>query len=59
MGLQGKIVACGVRKTILGMILRFIIGPASLSIGAVLLGLRGKVLCITIVQVLLLLKLLL
>ena len=52
MGLQGKIMACGVNQTILGMVLRFIVAPVSVAVGSVALGLRGKILSVAIVQVL-------
>lgn len=51
MGLQGEIMVCGLSKTLLGLVLRFIVGPASVAIGAVALGLRGKVLCVSVIQV--------
>ncbi|CAN4080662.1 unnamed protein product [Withania somnifera] len=50
MALQGKIIACGAAFTIYGMILRFIVGPATMALGCVVLGLRGNVLRIAIVQ---------
>ncbi|XP_055815131.1 auxin efflux carrier component 5-like [Solanum dulcamara] len=50
MALQGKIIACGAALTIYAMILRFVVGPATMAIGCVVLGLRGNVLHIAIIQ---------
>lgn len=50
MALQGKIIACGAALTIYAMILRFVVGPATMALGCVVLGLRGNVLRIAIVQ---------
>lgn len=51
MALQGKIIACGAALTIYAMILRFVVGPATMALGCVVLGLRGNVLRIAIIQV--------
>ncbi|KAI3946600.1 hypothetical protein MKX01_014458 [Papaver californicum] len=48
--LQEKILACGVRLTLFGLVLRFIAGPAAMAIGCVAVGLRGDVLRVAIVQ---------
>ncbi|KAH0768029.1 hypothetical protein KY285_003900 [Solanum tuberosum] len=50
MALQGKIIACGAALTIYAMILRFVVGPATMALGCVVLGLRGDVLRIAIIQ---------
>ncbi|KAK4379773.1 hypothetical protein RND71_001635 [Anisodus tanguticus] len=50
MALQGKIIACGAALTIYAMILRFVVGPATMALGCVALGLHGNVLRIAIVQ---------
>ncbi|KAK4738271.1 hypothetical protein R3W88_001968 [Solanum pinnatisectum] len=50
MALQGKIIACGAALTIYSMILRFVVGPAAMALGCVVLGLRGNVLRIAIIQ---------
>ncbi|XP_006345358.1 putative auxin efflux carrier component 8 [Solanum tuberosum] len=50
MALQGKIIACGAALTIYAMILRFVVGPATMALGCVVLGLRGNVLRIAIIQ---------
>ncbi|XP_078175401.1 putative auxin efflux carrier component 5a [Carex rostrata] len=50
MALQEKTIACGVSLTILGMVLRFIVGPATALIGALAMGLRGDVLRFAIIQ---------
>lgn len=51
MALQGKIIACGTSLTIFGMVLRFIAGPAAMTIGAIAVGLHGDVLRVAIIQV--------
>ncbi|CAM0952232.1 unnamed protein product [Alopecurus aequalis] len=50
MALQEKIIVCGAGLTTLGMVLRFIAGPAATAAGAVVLGLRGDVLRLAIIQ---------
>ncbi|GMI79521.1 PIN-FORMED 5 [Hibiscus trionum] len=50
MAVQEKIIACGVRLTIFGMILKFIAGPAAMAIGAFAVGLHGDVLRVVIIQ---------
>ncbi|OIT08128.1 PREDICTED: auxin efflux carrier component 5-like [Nicotiana attenuata] len=50
MALQGKIVACGAALTIYAMILRFVVGPATMALGCVVLGLHGNVLRVAIIQ---------
>jgi auxin efflux carrier family len=54
MALQERIIACGTSLTALGMVLRFIAGPAATAAAAAALGLRGDVLRATIIQVLIL-----
>lgn len=51
MASQEKLVACGTKMTVLGMVLRFIAGPTSLAIGAIAVGLHGDVLRVAIIQV--------
>lgn len=51
MALQEKIVACGASLTMLGMLLKFVAGPAALAISAIAVGLHGDVLRIAIIQV--------
>uniref|UniRef100_A0A7N0U6L2 Auxin efflux carrier component n=1 Tax=Kalanchoe fedtschenkoi TaxID=63787 RepID=A0A7N0U6L2_KALFE len=50
MAQQEKLIACGTRLTLLGMVLRFIAGPTAMAIGAISVGLRGDVLRIAIIQ---------
>ncbi|XP_062083228.1 auxin efflux carrier component 5-like [Humulus lupulus] len=50
MALQKKIIACGVKLTVFGMVLRFIAGPAAMAIGCIAAGLHGDVLRVAIVQ---------
>ncbi|KAK1632105.1 hypothetical protein QYE76_006420 [Lolium multiflorum] len=49
-GLQDKIIMTGPGLTTLGMVLRFVAAPASTMVGAILLGLRGDVLRVAIIQ---------
>lgn len=51
MALQEKFVACGPGLTMIGMVLRFIAGPAAMAIGAIAVGLHGDALRIAIIQV--------
>jgi auxin efflux carrier family protein len=51
MALQEKIIVCGTGPAILGMVLRFVAGPAATAVGAMILGLRGDVLRLAIIQV--------
>ncbi|KAJ1695136.1 hypothetical protein LUZ63_011834 [Rhynchospora breviuscula] len=50
MALQEKVIACGFGLTILGMVLRFIVGPTTALLGALVMGLRGNVLLFAIIQ---------
>ncbi|XP_019166993.1 PREDICTED: auxin efflux carrier component 5-like [Ipomoea nil] len=50
MALQEKIISCGTGLTIYGLVLRFVIGPATSALGAMLLRLHGDVFKIAIVQ---------
>ncbi|KAF3778038.1 Auxin efflux carrier component 2 [Nymphaea thermarum] len=50
MALQEKLVACGPRLTLVAMVLKFIVGPAVMAISSIIVGLKGSVLCIAIVQ---------
>ncbi|XP_019158967.1 PREDICTED: auxin efflux carrier component 5-like [Ipomoea nil] len=50
MALQENIISCGTGLTIYGLVLRFVIGPATSALGAMLLRLHGDVFKITIVQ---------
>ncbi|XP_047048462.1 probable auxin efflux carrier component 5b [Lolium rigidum] len=49
-GLQDKIIMTGPGLTTLGMVLRFVAAPATTMVGAILLGLRGDVLRVAIIQ---------
>lgn len=51
MALQPKMIACGTKKAILGMSIRFISGPLFMGAASVLVGLRGSRLHAAIVQV--------
>ncbi|CAL9162995.1 unnamed protein product, partial [Musa hybrid cultivar] len=50
MALQDKIVACGPKLSVFGMVLKFIAGPAATAISAVSVGLRGDLLRVAIIQ---------
>uniref|UniRef100_A0A7N0U0U9 PIN-like protein n=1 Tax=Kalanchoe fedtschenkoi TaxID=63787 RepID=A0A7N0U0U9_KALFE len=50
MAQQEKLIACGTSLTLFGMVLRFIAGPAAMAIGAIVVGLRGDILRIAIIQ---------
>ncbi|XP_022743774.1 auxin efflux carrier component 5-like [Durio zibethinus] len=50
MARQEKIIACGTSLTIFGMVLRFIVGPGAMAIGAIAMGLHADVLRIAIIQ---------
>ncbi|KAG7020968.1 Auxin efflux carrier component 5, partial [Cucurbita argyrosperma subsp. argyrosperma] len=50
MALQEKLIACGVTLTIIGMVLKFIAGPAAMAIGSIAMGLHGDVLRVAIIQ---------
>ncbi|KAJ4827774.1 Auxin efflux carrier component 5 [Turnera subulata] len=50
MALQEKLVACGTGLTVIGMILKFVAGPAAMAIGSIAVGLHGDVLRIAIIQ---------
>ncbi|KAL3725671.1 hypothetical protein ACJRO7_030669 [Eucalyptus globulus] len=50
MAMQRKVIACGVKLTFVGMILRFIAGPALMTVSSFIMGLRGDVLRMAIMQ---------
>ncbi|KAJ9557624.1 hypothetical protein OSB04_012238 [Centaurea solstitialis] len=50
MALQAKIIDCGATLTAYGMLLRFMVAPATMVVGSLVVGLRGDVLCIAIIQ---------
>ncbi|CAN1331436.1 Auxin efflux carrier component 5 [Linum perenne] len=50
MALQEKLIACGPSLTVIGMVLRFIAGPAAMAIGSIAVGLHGDVLRVAIIQ---------
>ncbi|KAI3439386.1 Exostosin domain-containing protein [Psidium guajava] len=49
--MQRNVIACGMKMTILGMVLRFVAGPALMTVSSLVVGLHGDVLRITIIQV--------
>ncbi|XP_019160702.1 PREDICTED: auxin efflux carrier component 5-like [Ipomoea nil] len=50
MALQEKLISCGASLTILGMVLKFIAGPAAMAIACIAMGLHGDVLRVAIIQ---------
>lgn len=50
MALQERVIACGPKHTIFGMILKFVAGPAAMAIGSIIVGLHGDVLRVAIIQ---------
>ncbi|CAI9299085.1 unnamed protein product [Lactuca saligna] len=50
MALQPKIIDCGATLTAFGMLLRFVVAPATMAVSSLIMGLRGDVLCIAIIQ---------
>ncbi|CAF2344976.1 auxin efflux carrier component 5 [Brassica rapa] len=50
MALQEKFIVCGASLTALGMVLKFIAGPAAMAIGSIAVGLHGDVLRVAIIQ---------
>ena len=51
MALQPRIIACGAYLAVLGMLMRFLIGPAFMAFASYASGLRGTVFHVSIVQV--------
>lgn len=50
MASQEKIISCGPVLTVYGLVLRFVVGPATTAMGAALLRLHGEVFKIATVQ---------
>ncbi|XP_022852278.1 auxin efflux carrier component 5-like [Olea europaea var. sylvestris] len=50
MALQEKVIACGIRLTLLGMVLRFVVGPISMAIGCFVLRLHGDIFRVAIIE---------
>lgn len=50
MALQPRIIACGNRMAIYGMLARFLAGPAVMAVASIGVGLRGTMLKLSIVQ---------
>lgn len=51
MALQEKVISCGPSLTVIGLVLKFIAGPAAMAISAIVVGLHGDVLRVAIIQV--------
>lgn len=51
MARQKKVVACGSTLTALGMVLKFVAGPAAMAMACLAVGLHGDVLRVAIIQV--------
>ncbi|KAL8256867.1 hypothetical protein R6Q59_028908 [Mikania micrantha] len=50
MALQPKIIDCGWKLTAFAMLLRFVVAPATMAVGSLIVGLRGNVLSMAIIQ---------
>ncbi|KAI3669123.1 hypothetical protein L6452_40346 [Arctium lappa] len=50
MALQDKIIECGVTLAVFGMVLRFVAAPATMAVGSLVVGLKGDVLSVAIIQ---------
>ncbi|GAA0167228.1 secondary carrier transporter [Lithospermum erythrorhizon] len=48
--LQDKFISCGVYMTLFALVLRFVVGPLTMTIGSVAMGLHGDVLHVSILQ---------
>lgn len=51
MALQEKVIDCGVRLTVFGMVMRFVVAPVTFAVGSLAVGLRGDALHVAIIQV--------
>lgn len=50
MASRSSIIACGARKAIMAMVLRFLSGPALIAVASVAVGLKGSSFKVAIVQ---------
>ncbi|KAG6398294.1 hypothetical protein SASPL_139750 [Salvia splendens] len=50
MASQPRVIACGTRKAVLAMAMKFLVGPLLMSVPSLALGLRGTLLKVAIVQ---------
>ncbi|XP_076933349.1 auxin efflux carrier component 5-like [Bidens hawaiensis] len=50
MAMQDKMIDCKTKLVVLGMVLRFMVAPATVAIGSFIVGLRGDVLHVAIIQ---------
>ncbi|KAL8471522.1 hypothetical protein ACS0TY_028965 [Phlomoides rotata] len=50
MASQARVIACGTRKAVLAMAMKFLAGPALMAVPSIALGLRGTLLKVAIVQ---------
>ncbi|PKU64033.1 auxin efflux carrier component 7-like [Dendrobium catenatum] len=50
MALQPRIISCGIRLAVYGMLMRFLAGPATMLLSSVLVGLRKTTLSVAVVQ---------
>jgi auxin efflux carrier family len=50
MGLGDRIIVCGAKRALFGMVLRFLVGPAVFAAASYTVGLRGVSLNVSIVQ---------
>lgn len=50
MALQPKIIACGKKQAIIGMLIRFVASPAVMSLASIAVGIKGTTLKVSLIQ---------
>ncbi|KAL7000997.1 Peptidyl-prolyl cis-trans isomerase pin4, partial [Sarracenia purpurea var. burkii] len=50
MALQPKLISCGYKIAAFSMVVRFFIGPAVMAVASIVVGIRGTLLRVAIVQ---------
>lgn len=50
MALQPKIIACGRKQAVIGMLIRFVASPAVMGLASLAVGIRGNILKVSIIQ---------
>lgn len=51
MALQPKVITCGVKLVLISMVIRFLVGPIVVALTSLVIGLRGDLLRVSILQV--------
>jgi len=51
MASNNRIIACGPRMTLVAMGLKFLVGPAIMTVASIVIGLRSRMLKVAIIQV--------